>query len=283
MRTILVPTDFSNCSADAIKYAIQFAAKTERKLLFFHSTFLLIPTRSSNFAYLNAVKADRETKLKLLIKFIDKIYHSLNIKRDEAITKFVVKFGNSLVENITETINEQFIDLIIMGTHGASGFRKVFMGSNTTKIIVHSYCPVLAIPHKYKFSEIEKLAFASSDLNKVKKELKQVVAIAKKFDASLEIFHVVTEKGSLKQYEQFNSKEFMNSLTHHFKFYKLSLYVIDRGDKNIATVIDSFVKHNKPNILITLTQKRRFFERLFNTSHTEELAYNLKVPLLAIK
>lgn len=283
MRTILVPTDFSNCSADAIKYAIQFAAKTERKLLFFHSTFLLIPTRSSNFAYLNAVKADRETKLKLLIKYIDKIYHSLNIKRDEAITKFVVKFGDSLVENITETINEQFIDLIIMGTHGASGFRKVYMGSNTTRIIAHSYCPVLAVPHKYKFSEIEKFAFASSDLNKVKKELKQVVAIAKKFDASLEIFHVVTEKGSLKKYEQFNSKEFLNSLTHHYKFYKLSLYVIDRGDKNIATVIDSFVKHNKPNILITLTQKRGFFERIFNTSHTEELAYNLKVPLLAIK
>jgi hypothetical protein len=80
MKTILVPTDFSNCSADAIKYAIQFAAKTERKLLFFHSTFLLIPIRSSNFAYLNAVKADKETKLKLLIKYIIRFIPLLILK-----------------------------------------------------------------------------------------------------------------------------------------------------------------------------------------------------------
>lgn len=283
MKTILVPTDFSNCSADAIKYAIRFAAKTERKLLFFHSTFLLIPTRSSNFAYLNAVKADKETKLKLLIKYIDKIYTSLNIKRDEATTKFQVKFGNSLVENITEIINEQFIDLIVMGTHGATGFRKVFMGSNATKVIEQSYCPVLAIPHKFKFSAIKTIAYAAADLNNVKKELKKVISIAVKLDASLEIFHIATAKESLLKYQKFNSKEFLQSITHHYKFYNLGLYVIDGSDKDLSTAINSFITHNRPSIVVTLTQKKGFFEKLFATSQTKELAYNLKVPLLAIK
>ena len=283
MRTILVPTDFSDCSADAVKYAIHFAEKTERKLLFFHSTYILIPTRSSSFAYLNAVKSDKEEKLKQLISFVENIYHSLKIKRNENNTKFLVRFGASVVENIAETINEQFIDLIIMGTHGATGFRKVFMGSNAAKVIEQVNCSVLTIPYKYKFSPIKKLAYASSDLNKVKKELKGVVSIAKKLDTTLDIFHIITGKAVLKRYEQFNSKEFMKSITHHLKFYKMSLYVIDRGDKNIATAIDGFVKHNKPDMLITLTQKKDFFERLFNTSQTKELAYNLKTPLLAMK
>jgi nucleotide-binding universal stress UspA family protein len=66
MKTILVPTDFSKCSPDAIKYAIHFAEKTDRKLLFFHSTFLLNPTKNSNSTYLRIVKLERELKLKML-------------------------------------------------------------------------------------------------------------------------------------------------------------------------------------------------------------------------
>ena len=283
MKTILVPTDFSNCSADAIKYAIQFAAKTERKLLFFHSTFLLIPTRSSNFAYLNAVKAEKETKLKLLIEYIDKIYSSLNIKRDQSTTKFLIKFGNSFVENIDETINEQFIDLIIIGTHGATGFRKVFMGSNATKVIEQSYCPVLAIPHKFKFHPIKKIAYAAADLNNLKKELKKVIPIAIKLDAYLEIFNITADKESFLNHKKFNSKEFLQKIMHHFKFYNIGLYVIDRTDKDLPDAINSFIKHTKPDILLTLTQKRGFFEKLFTTSQTKELAYSLKTPLLAIK
>ena len=93
MRTILVPTDFSDCSADAVKYAIHFAEKTDRKLLFFHSTHLLIPTRSSTTAYLNAVKSDKEAKLKQLITFVENNYNSLKIKRNENNTKFLVRFG----------------------------------------------------------------------------------------------------------------------------------------------------------------------------------------------
>ena len=127
MQTILVPTDFSNCSADAIKYAILFAEKSGQNLVFFNSTFLLIPTGSSAKSYLNTIKLEKKAKLNTLIEFIEKIYHSLKIKRNVNNTKFIVKFGNSVVENITETINEQFIDLIIIGTHGATGFRKFFL------------------------------------------------------------------------------------------------------------------------------------------------------------
>ena len=68
-----------------------------------------------------------------------------------------------------------------------------------------------------------------------------------------------------------------------FKFYNLGLYVINGSDKDLSTAINSFITHNKPSIVVTLTQKKGFFEKLFATSQTKELAYNLKVPLLAIK
>ncbi|MBI2271417.1 MAG: universal stress protein [Bacteroidetes bacterium] len=284
MRTILVPTDFSECSADAVKYAIHFAEKTGRKLLFFHSTFLLIPTRSSNTAHLNAVKSDKQTKLKMLTGFIEKIYRSLNIKRDENNTRFLVKFGNSVVENISEVIDEQFIDLIIIGTHGATGFRKVFVGSNTANVIEESYCPVLAIPHKYKFNGIKTIAYASSDLDNLKKELKKIIPVAKKLETSLEVFHITAGAESLiEKHEKFNSEVFMKSLSRLFKFHNMSLYVINGGKNILIDAIGNFVKHNKPDILTMLTHKRGFFEKIFNTSQTKEISYKLSVPLMVLK
>lgn len=284
MRTILVPTDFSNCSADAVKYAIYFAEKTGRKLLFFHSSFLLIPTRSSNAAYLNAVKSDKEAKLRVLTEFIEKIYDSLSIKRDENNTKFLVKRAPSVVENINEIINEQFIDLIIIGTHGATGFRKVFFGSNTASIIEQSYCPVLAIPHKYKFNGVKTIAYASSDLDNLKKELKKIIPIAQKLETSLEIFHITSDDKSLRtKYANFNSEMFMKSLLRHFKFHGMSLYVIDGGKNTLVKAIENFVKHNNPDMLVMLTNKRSFFEKIFTPSQTKEISYQLNVPLMAVK
>lgn len=283
MRTILVPTDFSDCSSDAVKYAIHFAEKTERKLLFFNSTFLLIPAGSSAKKHLNAVKSDKELKLKTLIEFIEKIYASLKIKRDENNTRFLVKVGNSVVVNITETISEQFIDLIIIGTHGATGFRKVFFGSNTASIIEQSFCPVLAIPHKYKFDGIKTIAYASSDLNKLKKELKKIIPVTHKLEASLEIFHITRIEEARFKWNDFNSKEFMKSLSRQFRFYNMSLYVID-GEKNrLINEIRDFVKHKEPDLLAMLTHKRSSFEKVFNTSKTKEISYQLNVPLMALK
>ncbi len=280
MRTILVPTDFSACSAIAVKYAILFAEKTDRKLLFFHSTFLLIPTRSSSMAYMLAVNSNKTAKLNALKKFIGKVYLGLNMKRNEANTKFHVKFGTSIVDDINELINEQFIDLIILGTHGATGIRKVLFGSNTASIIENTHCPVLAIPHHYKFKGIQNLAYAAADLSNVKKELKKVIPMVQKLDASLAIFHIQDAKTHQKMID---TKEITLSLSHHFKFYKMHLDIIEDLEDNTQEAIEKYVKKHKLDILIMLHQKRGFFGRLFLASQTKEIAHKLNVPLLAIK
>ncbi len=283
MKTILVPTDFSECSADAVKYAIHFAEKTQRKLLFFHSTFILIPTRGTAAAYLNAVKSEKELKLRILTEFIDKTYHSLKKKRDVNNTKFLVAFETSVIAGITKTINDQFIDLIIIGTHGASGFRKLFIGSNTATVIERCYCQVLAIPHNYKFDGIKTIAYACADLNNLKKELKQVIKISQKLEASLAIFYITNDVESLINNDKFNSEVFVKSLSEHFKFHNMSLDIVD-GEKNIlVNTIENFVHLNKPDILAMLTHKRNVFEKIFSFSKTMEISYQLSVPLLALK
>ncbi len=283
MRTILVPTDFSNCSKEAVKYAIHFATKTGRKLLFFHSTFLLIPTRSSSMAYMMAVKSNRSQKQKQLVTFVNKIYDELNINRNMDTTKFIVKFGPSVVENTMEVINEQFIDLIIMGTHGASGLRKIFMGSNTTALIEKTYCPVLAIPSKYKYEGLNKLAYASANLSTLKKELKKIIPLAQSLNALLEIVHILSDTESKKLNKKLDKLKFANELANHYDFYNMSFELSDYKDDDLKKSIDAYIKNKKPDMLIMLTHQKNLLSRIFFTSNTKEIAYQIKIPLLALK
>lgn len=283
MKTILVPTDFSKCSSGAIKYAIHFAEKTDRKLLFFHSTFILIPTRGSNSTYVRTVKSEREIKLQVLIQFVDDIYSSLEIARDMNKTKFYVKFGNSVIENILELLNEQFIDLIILGTHGSSAVTKFFTGSNTAHVIEQSYCPVLSIPSKYKFTGIKSIAYASSDLGNLRKDLKKIITIAQKFSSSLTLFYVATDETDIDSCKKFQSKEFRESLIKHFKFDNISLQIINGEENILRDSIRNFINNNKPDMLIMLTHKRGFFSKFLDPSQTTEISYQMAVPLLALK
>lgn len=280
MKTILVPTDFSACSAAAVKYAIVFANKTDKKLLFIHSTFLLIPTSSTNMTYMMAVKSNIATKMKALKKFIDDTYAELGLKRNLSTTKLVVKFGTSVVDNIQEIIDEQFIDLIILGTHGASGFKKFLFGSNATAIIQNINTPVLAIPHKYKYNGISNIAYAASDLINLKKEIKKIVSVARMLDASLNIFHIDKEKSNQKKTE---AETLTNKLRQHFEFYNINITIIEDWDKDILTAIKDYTKRKPVDILVMQHQKKNLLERLFMGSQTKEMAYDLKVPLLAMQ
>jgi Universal stress protein family len=198
-------------------------------------------------------------------------------------TKFVVNRSPSVLESISETINEQFIDLIIIGTHGATGFRKIFLGSNAASIIEQSYCPVLAIPNKYKFNGIKTIAYACSDLDNLQNELKKIIPMAQKIEASIQIFHIVSGKKAIISYENFNAEVFMKSLLSHFKFNNMSLDLIDSKENSLSISINNFIKHNKPDLFAMLTNKRSFFEKIFTTSQTKEMSYQLSIPLLAVK
>jgi len=57
----------------------------------------------------------------------------------------VVRCGSSIVGAIVETAKAQKVDLIVIGTRGLSGFKKVLMGSVSSGVVTHSHCPVLVV------------------------------------------------------------------------------------------------------------------------------------------
>lgn len=278
MKTILVPTDFSDNAVNAMKYAIRLAAKLNSKLIFFHSTH--VPLRVELFGIpvsemKKLEKQDVVNKTAILQNMLSKLYREMHVTLDAARVKLVVKNEILIVEDIIVVAQHSKAGLIVMGTHGASGINKLF-GSTTSLLISKCEAPVLAIPPKYLFREIKNMLYFS-DLRNPAAELSMLVPLAKSFGAIIDIFN-------LSYNPEVDEEKLFKKLNGAAKGVKLELIQLKRNPgETVLQQLREFLDYRKPDWAVMFPQKKRFLEYIFEGSKTERLSYNLKVPLLSIK
>jgi nucleotide-binding universal stress UspA family protein len=283
MKTILIPTDFSENAHHALRFALYLSENVHLKICVLHWTEILIPTSTPSNHYKELYDQHFDYKMKDFKTDIHKVLKSIEHQGDESRIQYILKDSSSFEDSTLEAIKENNVDLVIMGTHGASGIKKIFFGSNTTKIIDKAQIPVLAIPASYRLSPIHKIAYAS-DLKDVVTEVGELVKFAKLFKSSIEIFHVFpsfpqwvdpSEENIAKLTEELN----LAYPNQHFTIRVVQTYKENDVVSGIETYTDSF----KPDIMAMFTVKRTFFDKLFDASRTEEFAFNATIPLLTLK
>lgn len=285
MKKILIPTDFSEGAKQAMKFGVALAHEMQADVVFFHAAFMLIPTTSSPNEYHKQVEKAKFEATVQLKNEVEAIYKSLNIDLSvyEQSCVYDVKFQESATAAIQEAVKENIVDMVVMGTRGASGLKKIFLGSNTSGIMESVKCPVLAVPASYEYKDVTRIAYAT-DLTKLSKEVAQLVPIAQRFEAKLSIFHVYPVYPMVVNPEKFNQEEALANLKAENNFDDIDFTLIKVFEDNaILDGIDVFVTTHRPDMLVMFTRKRTFFDKIFDSSKTKEMAYNVKVPLLSIK
>lgn len=146
MKKILVPFDFSKPAINAYRFALDVAAQAKGSIQLIHVIELPVLQNAGITSILDFEEQLLiELKEKATMKF-KKI--TVKYKSEGVNVKWTVAFG-VLSRTIPDLINDQY-DLVIMGSHGASGFREYLIGSNTEKIIRKSSVPVLTIKHFFQ-------------------------------------------------------------------------------------------------------------------------------------
>lgn len=143
-RKILVPIDFSECSRLGLGYALGFAEDFGARLVLFHSVFIPAYVLGDEYTArevpdLIAIQQDYAKDE------MEKLRQSVSRKGREVESE--VAFG-SPVEQISDYVTKEDVDLIITSTHGRSGLRRVFIGSTAEHIVRHASCPVLVVPNQ---------------------------------------------------------------------------------------------------------------------------------------
>ncbi len=270
MNRILIPTDFSKNARGAFEYAYNLSKGEEVE-----------------FYLLNAFEPPNTSGAMLvsLDEILEKEAMS-DLKREQAILQ--KSFPGTTIHVITEygplesavrKVNIDYqIDYVVMGTQGASGVRKVLIGSNTQRVIESVVRPVLAIPEDYKFKPVKKILFAT-DLKPMDYSFiaRQICYIANKFDSHIYILYVETDTRKIdlqKEVAALEMDKLFAKRSHSFH--------LEECD-NVVKGVDHFVDEHNIDMVVMVPKKITFFDRLFKRSVTEQFAFQARTPLLAMK
>lgn len=276
MKKILIPTDFSENAWNAIVYSLQLF-KDETCTFHLLNTYTPIifqydytTVSSSQYKLVDTMKKVSETKLKEVLK---RIQNQFNNPKHHFLSSSAF---NTLPLEINELCSDNTIDMIVMGTKGASGVKEVLFGSNTIHVLKNAKCPVLAIPSEFSFEAPHEILFPSDyEINFQEKHIQPIVNIASTYHSRVNILNVRYENNLSEEQER--NRKMLEPFFEH-----IALLFHDIKNQSVTGAIENFQLKIRVNLLVMINNKRSFFENLFFKSKINQIGFHLNIPLLVI-
>ncbi len=274
MQKILVPTDFSECAEMAVQTAASIARKTDSRLYLMH--IIQIPSYESN----TSIESYQDIAESLFVmKLVKKKFAELLAKpflKDVNVIE-LIQF-DSVYESISKQATNNEIDLIVMGSHGASGAKELFIGSNTEKIIRTSNIPVLTVKSRHDDFNPQNFVFASNFYGESDRNFHKIQAIANIFGAKIHLLKVNTPNNfETTPYSDRLMKDFISRT--NLQNYTVNIY----NDSKIEDGIHHFSEHIGADLITMETHGRTGIAHLLTGSITEGVANHSKLPVLSVK
>ncbi len=273
---ILVPVDFSKNSHNTARYALYLGRHLNAEITLFHA--VTVPVVVGDYPSAVPVEIDTKPSEEELEKLAAELRDSLSHDGDSSVkidTKVSVGFT---VDAIIEASKELDSDLIVMGTTGASGLEKYFIGTNAVSVIDRSEVPVYLIPENSRIEPIKRMVYATNFDPEDDIMMDTLLQFAKLFEAKIHCIHV-TEEFSAE--DKANLDELEEASWHKEVGVDVVFGIIEGDDPNEA--LDGYINKNEIDLLVMLTHEKTLIQKIFGSSVSKEMAYHSQIPLLVFK
>lgn len=275
MKRILLPTDFSDNSYRAIDYALLLFKNIEIKFFLMHT--YMPPVYNAEYiigspGLIGLGDVMQETSITQLEKLKGRLQKEYNNPKHS----FIVHTAfNTLSNEVKETVESEVIDLIVMGTKGATGAKEILFGTNTVQVIKRANCPVLVIPPKYAYQNPSEILFPTDFEIKYNKELlAPLLDIAESHGSKINVLHVST--GYELTPDQEKQKKGLRKILEKIGQFN------DVPNNDIVVAINDFQAKEKINLLVMVQNKHTFFERLFIEPVIKKIGFHITIPFMVI-
>lgn len=278
MRNILVATDFSNNSYNALFYATQLFKNQNCSFHILNAYTEHTPLKSNCMAVgrnLSLLQQLGEESLEGLYTFL----HKINLDSGNSKHHFGIHSKNeNIIEALQQAIAETSADLVIMGNKGKTGAKSIFLGSNVIKAINNiKDCPILTIPGEKEFLLPKQITFATDyKKNYNAKVLQPLLAFASNCGSSVSILHINEEERlSLLQKSNLNTlRMYLGKIRHSIH------WMPDFANKTRA--ITDFIDELGVDMLAMIHYQHGFLEKLTREPVIEKVSFNINIPFLII-
>ncbi len=272
MKAIIVPTDFSAISDNAVKYASDMALAMGSHLLLLNVyqlpiSFSEVPLVTISLDEIRKISEQKLAELK---------------KNLETITGGKLKiYTESKMGEVAEEISKlcKILDpfAVTMGTRGTTGAGRFFLGSNTLSVVSKVGVPVFVIPPGVRFKPFKRIGLAT-DLRDVvaSTPVAKIRSIVQFFNAELHVLNVDYKR---KHFTASTPEETMNMDTLLAGLNPIYDFI---ENKDISEGLDGFTEKHDLDLLITLPKKHSVLERFFEKSTTRELIHETHIPVMCL-
>ena len=274
MKKFLVLTDFSEISMMANHYAIQLASIIHAEVHFMHIIMTAVDwftlSRSNNLSSPN-IRQSIETAEQKLMELTQQA-NKLGIS-----SRFNIAYNRPNFDFTNHINSSDYFDLTITGSHGASGLKELFIGSNAQKIIRYSLNPVLVIKEMPKRIIPDNMVFISLFKRCDLKAFTKLMSIANTFGARVKLLYIQTpfqrenKRDVEKRIMSFLNKLSIKNLDYHIEFGKWS----EEGVKD-------YINKNSPSLVAISTEGRKGLARFRKPSFAENLVNHISIPIISI-
>ena len=277
MRKVLIPTDFSDNAMNALKYAVE---------LFKYDTGIFFIMH----AYQDEIYADRKMLSRHTIAEATEIIgNRAQLKLESMLKELktlspnprheyrIVSANKMLVDAADKIVDEENIDIIVMGTRGKTNDRNLVFGSHTLQVLKYVQCPVLAIPENFVGIQPRHILFPTNYLIPYKRrELKLLCELAAPYRAIIDMLYISKFKRlSLRQQDNQNFiKSELDKNEVNFKTISA---------KSISNAIYTYIKENKIDMLVMVNTRQSFLESLLFESTIDKMSLYVDIPFLALQ
>ncbi len=267
MQKILIPTDFSAVADNALNYAIEIAAKFKSELYLCH-VYSINKKLDYDWDYSDEeqpYKRKMEEKMKLTkLKFTEKI-------AQKGLSIQTIVEENMILSLFSTQVKKHNIDLIVMGSKGASGLEKVIFGSVAATALEMSKVPVLVVPPEYVFPPFKETVLALDQNSISLRTLSPFQKLVAKFGAKVTLLRVLTD----------SNKNTPGGKILGFDGVETTYREVPMHN-SVNESIKKFVAKENCDLLCLIRREKSFFESIFTKSITKTQVYDSQIPLLVL-
>jgi len=273
MKTIIIPTDFSDVANNAMNYGLEIAKAIDASVILFHVFQIPVSITDVPVALVSVeeLQTSADKRLAEIKEEAERISGGGLKINTEAI------LGN-VVDELETICNKTQPFAVVMGTKGSSATERVFFGSNTLTAIRHLTWPVICVPSGKQFGQgLKKIGFACDFRDVVDTTPTHFIKeFIKEFNAELLVLNVD------HAHKHFKPETPEESLLLHtlLEDVKPSYHFIEH--KDIEDGINDFTQKNNIDLLIAIPKKHKLLEGLFKPSATKQLVIHSQIPVMCI-
>ncbi|MBN2669621.1 MAG: universal stress protein [Bacteroidales bacterium] len=272
MKNILVPLDFSADSINALEHAIRLANTTESNVVMLHVVHY------KNFETPFYFSDLEDFKGKTVNDYINLILYRYQPQVNQNLTYQIVE-GN-VSREIVKYAEDNKIDYIIMGTHGASGSDSYWIGSNAYKVVSNATCPVVTIRNGFMRDRINKIVLPIDASKNTRRKLPFTADMAAFFDAEIHVIGVTETAMSdiLKRVESW-----VKQTDEYLEQRQIKHVTMMLQGSNITEMTIDYAKSIDADLIAIMTEQGEHPVSLLMGAYAQHMVNNSPIPVLTLR